>query len=98
MSATIKTAGQSQGVAGLGPMRYLVGAVLAVSIAAGGFAIGRVSSDQQQAAAVNGGSVSAGAVHPERGTANYRRTLPALTQPSSSTIRDRQRHHPAQSK
>ena len=97
MSATIKAAGQSQDVVRLGPMKFVIGAVLVASVAAGGFAIGRASSDQP-AAVVNGASVTAGAVHPERGTITYRRTRPAPTGPSSSVIRDRVRHHPKQTK
>ncbi len=91
MSAMVKAAGYPPRAVRLSPMRLVIGAALVVSVAAGGFAVGRATSDRQ-AVAVNGGSLSIGAVHPERGTIVYRRTRPA---PESETaIRDRQRHHP----
>jgi hypothetical protein len=91
MSAMVKAAGHPLGVLRQGPIRLVIGAALVVSIAAGGFAIGRATSDPQ-AVTVNAGSLSAGAVHPERGTIVYPRTTPA--QQSAAAIRDRQRHHP----
>jgi hypothetical protein len=91
MSAMVNAAGHPLGSVRQGPMRLVIGAALVVSIAASGFAVGRATSDRQ-AVAANGGSLSAGAVHPERGTVVYHRTRPA--QASETTMRDRQRHHP----
>lgn len=93
MSAMVKTAGHPLGVVRQGPIRLVIWAVFAVSIAAGAFAVGRATNDPQ-AVAVNGGSLSVGAVHPERGTIVYRRTRPA--QASETAQRDRQRHRPAE--
>ena len=106
MSAIVKKAGQPRGVVRLGSMRFVIGAAFVVSVAAGGFAVGRANSDRQEAA-VDGEAVSAGTVYPERGTIVDRRTkpgipgrvagkagpAPTLTQQSKAAIRDRQRHH-----
>jgi hypothetical protein len=91
MSAMFNSAGHPLRLDLQGPSRLAIAAALVVSVAAGGFAVGRATSDRQ-AVAVNGGSLSVGAVHPERGTIVYHRTWPA--QVSGAATRDRQRHHP----
>jgi hypothetical protein len=90
MSTMVKAAGHPPGFVRQRSMSLVIGAALVVTIAAGGFAVGRATSDRQ-AVAVNGGSLSIGAVHPERGTIVYHRTHPA--QASGAATRDRERHH-----
>jgi hypothetical protein len=93
MSAMFNSAGHPLRLDLQGPSRLVIAAALVVSIAAGGFAAGRATSDRQ-AVAVNGGSLSVGAVHPKSGTIVYHRTRPA--QAPQTTTRDRQRHHPTE--
>jgi hypothetical protein len=87
----VKTARHPVGIVRQGPMRLVIGAAILVSIAASGFAFGRATSDRQ-AAAINGGSLSMGAVHPERATILYHRRRPA--QESDTAIHGRHNHHP----
>jgi hypothetical protein len=91
MSAMFNSAGHPLRLDLQAPSRLAIAAALVVSIAAGGFAVGRATSDRP-AVAVNGGSLSIGAVHPERGTIVYRRTGPA--EASMVGNLGRHNHHP----
>jgi hypothetical protein len=90
MSADVKAAVRPPSGMRWDPMRFAIGTALAISLTAGGFAIGRASFDQP-GTVVSGGTVAAGADHAEAGAIAAPRISP--TQPSDAAIRDQQRHH-----
>jgi hypothetical protein len=93
MCAMFKVARHPLDVFRQGPMRLVIGAALVVSIGAGGFAVGRATSDRQEVA-VNGGSPSIGAAQPTHQTTGSQRTGPNGL--SLAVVRDHGRHQPAQ--